>query len=111
MVEEILVKYLNEVLDVEVSDEVQDGSEFVVLERTGGSESNHISSATVAIQSYAPSLYGAAQLNEKVKKAMSEAVALDPISSAKLNADYNFTDTTKKLYRYQAIYDLVYFND
>lgn len=30
------------------------------------------------------------------------------ISKAKLNSDYNYTDTTTKSYRYQAVYDLVF---
>ena len=40
--------------------------------------------------------------------AMDNIISLDSISKSKLNSDYNFTDTTKKQYRYQAVYDLVY---
>ena len=36
---------------------------------------------------------------------------LDAVSASRLNSDYNFTDTTTKRYRYQAVYDLVYFNE
>lgn len=65
----------------------------------------------LAIQSYAPSMYEAARLNERVKAAMDSAAELDAVSASRLNSDYNFTDTTTKRYRYQAVYDLVYFNE
>lgn len=110
MIEKIVLDYLNNVLDVPVYMEMPEAQpqEFVLIEKTGGSEENLILSATIALQSYADSLYSAAVLNEKVKKAMNKIIVLDSISKSKLNTDYNFTDTTKKKYRYQAVYDLVY---
>ena len=51
----------------------------------------------------------AAQLNEEVKEVMMTITILPSISSCRLNADYNFTDTTKKRYRYQAVFDLVHY--
>ena len=54
-------------------------------------------------------LLQAAELNEQVKDAMEDIVELDSISQAELNTDYNFTDTQTKRYRYQAVYDLVFF--
>ncbi|MEI3522519.1 MAG: hypothetical protein V8Q40_16600 [Anaerosacchariphilus sp.] len=44
-----------------------------------------------------------------MKDAMEDIVELDSISQAELNTDYNFTDTQTKRYRYQAVYDLVFF--
>ena len=32
------------------------------------------------------------------------------IAACRLNSDYNFTDTAKKKYRYQAVFDLVYYD-
>ena len=108
----IIIDYLRKALEVDVyTEEPEKEGSFVVLERTGGSVKNYVCSATLAIQSYAPTMQEAAELNEKVKKAMDMAVMLDAISKSQLNSDYNFTDTTKKLYRYQAVYDLVFFND
>ena len=40
---------------------------------------------------------------------MKNMAALSGISRARLNSDYNFTDPAKKHYRYQAVFDLVYF--
>ena len=110
MIEKIVLDYLKEVLDVPVYMEKPQEmpTQFVLIEKTGSSEENFILSATIALQSYAESLYLAAELNEKVKKAMNDIIVLDTVSKSKLNTDYNFTDTAKKLYRYQAVYDLVY---
>jgi len=54
-------------------------------------------------------MYGAAALNELVKNAVDSLIELDEIASVKLNTDYNFTDTTTKKYRYQAVYDIKHY--
>jgi len=112
MIEEIIRNYLTGA-GVTAYMEIPEGGgtpPFVIIERTGGGEENHIRSATIAIQSYADTLYGAAQLNEQVKALMDDITLLPQISACDLNSDYNFTDTTKKQYRYQAVYDLVYYD-
>lgn len=110
IIEKIVKDYLKEKLDVPVFMEKPEKTleEYVLIEKIGSSKEDFIHSATIAIQSYAKSLYKAAVLNEEVKEVMDNIIILDSISSAKLNSDYNFTDTTKKKYRYQAVYDLVY---
>jgi len=110
MIEKIILDYLNEVLDVDVFMEVpeKDIESFVVLEKTGSSKTNHIPSATIAAQSYGPSMYDAALLNEQVKAAIENMVELDEISAVRLNSDYNFTDTRTKKYRYQCLYVVTY---
>ena len=49
------------------------------------------------------------EINEEVKAAMDEIIVLPEISRSKLNSDYNFTDTEKKRYRYQAVYDITHY--
>lgn len=83
---------------------------FLLAVRTGGS-GEHIRRATFAIQSYAATLASAAELNETVKKVMSGFAAETNISACRLNSDYEFTDTTKKRYRYQAVYEIYYMED
>lgn len=83
---------------------------FCVIERTGGGEENRIRHATVAIQSYGASLYLAAELNQTIIELMDGIADGGKVSSCRLNSDYNFTDTTKKKYRYQAVFDLVYYD-
>lgn len=113
MIEIIIKNYLAEKLSVPVELEVPANSpkSFVLLEKTGSSREAHIDRAMLAIQPYAPSMYEAARLNERVKAAMDSAAELDAVSASRLNSDYNFTDTTTKRYRYQAVYDLVYYDE
>lgn len=111
MIEKIILDYLTGA-GVTAYMEIPEGGgvmPFVVIEKTGGSLDQHIRRATVAIQSYGASLYQAANLNTQIIALMEDIVLLPEISACELNSDYNFTDTTKKEYRYQAVYDLVYF--
>ena len=117
MVEVTIRNYLGGKLDVPVlMEEPEVPSEqfptmpdaYVIMERIGGGKKNHIGSVSVALQSYGSSLYNAASLDETVRDAMDNIVELDSINSAKLASNYNFTDTTKKKYRYQCTYDLTY---
>lgn len=110
MIEETIQSFLKEKLKIPVYFERPPdiSGDFCVLEKTGSGRVNLINHATFAVQSYAKSLYGAAKLNEKVKDAMSALPELDIVGGAELNSDYNFTDTRKAGYRYQAVYDITY---
>ena len=114
MIEKTILDYLRECLpDVPVYMEVPADRPalFVVIEKTGSSRINHIDSATIAVQSYGATLYDAAALNERVKAAMLDAITLDSISRTALNSDYNYTDTTSHHYRYQAVFDVTFYDD
>lgn len=111
MIEKKALDFLRAALPVPALMETPESppKKYVVVEKTGGGEENHVKSATLAIQSVAGSLYEAAQLNEEVKEAMARFSALPEISSVGLNADYNFTDTRTKKYRYQAVFEVVHY--
>ncbi len=81
---------------------------YVRIQKTGGGRQDHIQNATLALQSIAPTLYEAAQLNEAVKAAMDSLQPGNGVFAAELNSDYEFTNTTTKQYRYQAVYDVYY---
>lgn len=110
MIEEKILNYLAGQLEVPVRMEVPEDApdEFVVIEKTGSGMENYIYTATFAVKSYAPSMYEAAALNEMVKDTMSGLTTLPCVSRSALNSDYNFTDTTEKRYRYQAVFDIVH---
>ena len=110
MIEQIVLEYLSSKIDVPVITEKSKHipEKYVLIEKTGGSRENFINSATIAIQSYAESLYKAAQLNDIVKDAMDHMAESTNIFKSSLNSDYNFTDTSTKKYRYQAVYDIYY---
>lgn len=111
MIEEILLDYLTAAADVPVFLEIPENmpERFIVLEKTGSGCENHIFFATMAVQSYAESLYEAAKLNETVKGALLYGSTPGEICSVRLNSDYNFTDPDLDRYRYQAVYDITHY--
>ena len=112
MIEKLILEHLNNAGLTAVMEIPEGGCTppFVLIERTGGGGANRLRTATVAIQSYGASLYLAAQLNENVLSAMESLVIYPEVAACDLNSDYNFTDTVKKLYRYQAVFDIVYYD-
>lgn len=115
MIEIIVKNFLESKLSVPVLMEIpkSQASQFVIIEKTGSTHENHIDSAILTIQSYAESMQEAAELNEQVKTWMLDGmeglVTSDEVASVNLNSDYNFTDTTSKRYRYQAVFDIVHY--
>ena len=82
---------------------------YILIEKIGDSCEDFINTATLTLQSHAESLLLAAEMNKKVIKVMDNIIALDDIARVKRNTDYNFTNTNKKEYRYQAVYDFIYY--
>ena len=111
IIEKFICTYLNERLSVPayMEEPKEPPKEYVLIDKIGSSESNMIQSAVIAVQSYGESLYRAALLNAEVKELMRDSVVLDSISRCRLNSDYNYTDTETKRYRYQAVFDIVYY--
>lgn len=110
MIEKTVMDYLSAALSIPVYLEVPENppTAFVLLEKTGSSRMDWISSATLAIQSWAMTLLDAAKLNEQVKAAMDRMPDTEDVGRAVLNSDYVYTDTATKRYRYQAVYDITY---
>lgn len=111
MIETTVLDYLRDRLGVPVTMEVPEGAygTFVVLEKTGSSRQNYIRRATLAVQSYAPTLLLAAQLDDRVIEAMLALPKLDRVAACRLERNYNFTDTETKKYRYQAVFAVTYY--
>ena len=113
MIEKTILDFLNTRAPFPVYMEVPEGGgtpPFAVIEKTGsGVIDGLVWSAMLAIQSYGATLYEAAQTNELVKAFMAEAIELTNVTRCRLNSDYNFTDTTKKLHRYQAVFDIIHY--
>lgn len=111
MIETVILAHLDGALSVPVALEVPEErpASYVVFEKIGSQRQNRLDSATIALQSIAPSLYEAALLNEAVKAAMDQLPQSAPeVFGAELERDYNFTDTATKERRYQAIYNITY---
>ena len=111
MIIKTLLDYLTENLEgiyvgMEAPEQLTD---YVLIDQTGSAKINHITTTTVAIQSYGASLYEAMLLNERVKGVMDGFLALDVVTRVQLNTDYNFTDTETKQYRWQAVYQITHY--
>lgn len=116
MIEKIILDYLNSCfsdntlgINAYMERPATPPASYVLIEKTGGGEENHIKSSTLAIQSIGSSLYEAAALNESIKNFMRDAISLDSIARVEVNSDYNFTDGNTKTYRYQAVFDITHY--
>lgn len=114
MIETVILDYLNSVQDLgaPVYMEVPKDppAQFYLIDKTGSSLTNHIYRSTFAIQSYAPSLYEAAEANEVIKDLMLDGLLDEAeIVSVSLNSDYDYSDTQTMRYRYQAVFDIVHY--
>ena len=82
---------------------------FVLLDKISSDKQNSLNACTVALQSYAPSLYEAAELNYAVIETVEKMIELDEIAGIKLNTDHNFMDLERKRYRYQAVFNITHY--
>ena len=111
MIEAIIRDYLLSVLSVPVYIDVpvNPPAKRVVIERTGGGKENQVRNAMVAVQSYGATKAEAAHLHEDVLSKLPGIATGDVVSACDVNAEYDYTDTTTKQYRYQAVFDITYY--
>ena len=111
MIEKIIYDYLSENLDAPVYMEQPDKKpkRYVVIEKLGGAKHSTINNSLMAVQSYAESMYETASLNERVIDTVEGLINNDDVNRVSLNTSYNFPDTEQKLYRYQAVFDIVHY--
>lgn len=111
IIEQVLIEYLEDALKVDVyamrPDEATDT--YVVIDKTGGQRTKGVNTSMVAIQSYAPTMLKTIELDEAVKTAMEDIVALPVIGGVRLLSDQNFTDLQRKVPRYQAVYQITHY--
>lgn len=86
------------------------GEALVVVEKTADARNNRVMRATFALQSYGGTLLDAATLSRRVRSAMDSLVERSEVSACRFETDYNWTDETRKRYRYQAIYHITYYD-
>lgn len=111
MIEKIVLDYLNNALEYPTYTQEQNNGEkyFYLIQKVGSSVDNKIDTSMVAIQSYAPSRFEAAEMNYAMIEAMNDIIQMDEIGKCKKNSDYDYTDTSKKRYRYQALFEIVHY--
>ncbi len=113
MIEKTIKDYLAHVLDSPVFLETPEEppKRYIIVEKIGSGKEDFITTATVAVKSIAESLYKAAELNEKVKEAMEGIISRDDVCRCQLNSDYPFNNIEMKVYRYQAVFHLTYYQE
>lgn len=114
MIEKIIFDYLNSLDSLQAKAYTKMPktmpSKMYLIEKTGSSVENRINTSTIAIKSYGETLFEAMSLNEELKTAMLDGlITLDSISGVNLNSDYNYTDTTTKKDRYQAVFVVTHY--
>ena len=112
MIETIVYQYMDGALDVPcymMRPENNVPAEYVLIEKTGGSEQDFLKRSTFAFQSYAQTLARAAEINEAVKEAAANLITLPEVSGSQYSTDYNFTNTATKQPRYQAVFDVYHY--
>ena len=86
---------------------------YMLIEKVGSSDgaAHAVAHAMIAVQSISTeSMVSAALLNEQVKQAMWRLEADDRVCRVRCNSDLNYTDTSTRRYRYQALFEITYYN-
>lgn len=84
---------------------------FILLQLADAGRTNHIDAATFFITVYANTLYEAAELREKVKNLLFDAISLPGISSATLGQDRAGTDSANHVYKYDLTFNFYYYRE
>lgn len=117
MIEEIVLNYLKDNLDVDVFLETPSNHSdtYVTMKLIGSGMDNHINAATFEFYCYSQSKYESAVLDRMLKEAMlgNEStsygiIELSTISACKYGGGNDAPDTSKKAYRYRSYYNLFY---
>lgn len=113
MIEVTLREYLSDNLDVPVLMEHPKTSKkkFILLQLADAGRTNHIDMATFFINVYADSLYEAAELKEKVKTLLFDAISLPGITKSTLGQDQAATDSANHLYQYNLTFNFYYYRE
>lgn len=82
--------------------------EYIVIKNIDNGRTDCIDAVTISIMSYAQTLDNALALNQKVKNAMYDIVALENISKCKLGGGGQRIDTQSKTYAYESIFNIYY---
>lgn len=110
-----LRKYLQTILDVPVLFErppdAECGQRMVILQRTGESIRNRVTTYTVAARSYGPTMLDASELNDTLELAVlifGEDEETD--ATTRIETSYNNTDPAQKEYRFQTVFQMTFVN-
>jgi hypothetical protein len=110
MIEKTIRDYLKDELKVPVYLETPKSipDKYIVIEKTGSSTENYITSSTFAINSYDTTLLKTVQLSEGVKAVMRELADGGEVTRVELS-EHNHTDNRENKYCYQVVADVTHY--
>ena len=114
MIEVTLREYLEENLkNIPVVMEYPKNSpkKFILLQLSDGGQINHIDASTFFVTIYADSLYSAAELKERVKSLLYDAIYIPGITKATLGQEQAGTDSANHLYTYNLTFNFYYYRE
>lgn len=113
MIEVTIKNFIEENLDYPAYMEIPTSSPpdiFFVIEKISGSREDLLYSSTLAIQTYAPSMYETALACEEMTNKILDSLTECPeVTGVELNSSYNHPDTSTKRYRYQSLFEIFYY--
>lgn len=113
MIEKAVIDYLkmkfpDEIVTAEVPKGMPD--RFITVEKTGSRQmETGLFQSTIAVQSWDTSKMKAAEMSEAVCRALRSMPDESDEVTRSRGADYDFTDTSTKRYRYQAVFALTHY--
>lgn len=114
VIDEFVLKYLENSTNIKAFLEEPEKGErpekYYLIARLGTSESNFLTRAQFAVQSYAERMLEAAALSRLAVRAMKELPNENAVTAVRLVSEYNFTDTSTRRYRYQAVFEVYYYD-
>lgn len=114
MIETIVLNYIADAAGVPAYLEEPEAppERYLITEKIGSAYANRLDAAMIAVQSYAPSLLEAAELSHTVRRLMhAMPERLTNVTRCVCTGDHNHTDTTTHRYRYQAVFDISYYEE
>lgn len=112
MIEKVVYDFLSEKAPVNVYMERPEvnPAEYCLIEKTGSTTADRLTTSTIAVQSYGRTLYEAAALNAEIIELMlTLPLYSGEVSGVKLNSDGNFTNPATKEHRYQAAFTITHY--
>lgn len=115
MIEEIVREQLTDVIGLPayLEEPAKPPKKYMLIEKVGSSDgaAHRVGTAMIAVQSIsADSKVSAALLNEQVKQAMWRLESDDRVTRVRCNSDLDYTDPDTHRYRYQALFEITYYN-
>ena len=84
---------------------------FIVLQLADGGQINHIDAATFFVTIYANTLYKAAEIKEKVKTILLNAIEISGVSRSMLGQENAGNDSANHLYTYNLTFNFYYYRE